>query len=59
MYMYKQKQENKFPIMSILQTNCHLKLGAQKVDKDTGGKWLIHRNKYHKDSQLQSLKYPP
>ena len=55
MYMYKQKQENRFSIMSILQTNCHLKLGVQKMDKDTGGNWLIH--KYHKDNQLQSLNH--
>ena len=30
----------------------------KKVDQDTGGKWLIHSTKQHKDNQLQSLELP-
>ena len=43
-------------IMSNLQPNCCLKVDFQKVDQHTGGKWLIHNTKRHKDNQLQSLK---
>ena len=31
-----------FSIMSNLQTYNHFKLDFQKVDRYTGGKWLIH-----------------
>ena len=41
--------------MSNLQTYYHFKLDFQKVDQYTGGKWLIHSIKHHKDDQLQSL----
>ena len=41
--------------MSNLQTYYHFKLDFQKVDKHTGGKWLIHGTKRRKDNQLQSL----
>ena len=34
------------------------KIRCQKVDQHTGGKWLIHDPKRHKDNQLQSLKLP-
>ena len=44
--------------MSHLQPNCCLKVDFQKVDKHTGGKWLIHDTKRRKDNQLQSLKLP-
>ena len=37
---------------------CHFKLDFQKVDQHTGGKWLIHGTKRHKDIQLQSLDLP-
>ena len=47
-----------FPIMSNLQTHYYFKLDFQKVNQLTGGKWLIHGNKYHKDNQLQSLELP-
>ena len=43
--------------MSNLQT-YYFKLDLQKVDKNTGGKWLIHGTKRHKDNQLQSLELP-
>ena len=38
--------------------NCCLNVDFQKVDKHTGGKWLIHDSKRCKDNQLQSLKLP-
>ena len=45
--------------MTNLQTYYHFKqLGFQKVDQHTGGKWLIHGTKRHKDNQLQSLELP-
>ena len=44
--------------MSDLQTYYHSKLDFQKVDQLTGGKWLIHGTKRHKDNQLQSLDLP-
>ena len=34
------------------------KIGFQKDDQHTGGKWLIHDTKRRKDDQLQSLKLP-
>ena len=42
-------------LMSNLQTYYHFKLDFQKVDQHTGGKWLIHDTKRHKDNKLQSL----
>ena len=42
-------------IMSNLQTHYHFKLDFQKVDQQTGGKWLTHGIKYRKDNLLQSL----
>ena len=47
-----------FLFMSIIQTHYHFKLGFQKVDQHTGGKWVIHGTKYRKDNQLQSLEIP-
>ena len=44
--------------MSNLQTYYHFKLDFQKVDQYTGGKWLIHGTKRHKDNQSQSLQLP-
>ena len=41
-----------FSIMPNLQTHYHFKLDFQKVDWQTGGKWLIHSSKQGKDSQL-------
>ena len=41
--------------MSNIQNNYHFKLDFPKVDKHTGGKWLIHGTKRRKDNQLQSL----
>ena len=36
--------------MSNLQTHYHFKLNFQNVDQHTGGKWLIHGTKHHKDN---------
>ena len=44
--------------MSNLQTYNQFKLDFQKVDQHTGGKWLIHGTKRHKDIQLQNLELP-
>ena len=46
------------PVPSNLQTYYHFELDFQKEDPDTGGKWLIHGTKRHKDNQLQSLELP-
>ena len=49
----------KFTILYVKPTSqLFLKVDFQNVDKQTGGKWLIHDNKRHKDNQLQSLKLP-
>ena len=45
-------------VMSNLQTHYRFKLDFQKVDQNTGGKWLINESKHHKDNQLQSLELP-
>ena len=47
-----------FSLMSNLQTYYHFKLDFQKVDQQTGGKWLIHGTKRRRDNQLQNLKLP-
>ena len=52
------KQQKMFSLMSNLQTYYHFKLDFQKMDHHTGGKWLIHGTKRHKDNQLQSLELP-
>ena len=44
--------------MSNLQAYYHFNLHFQKVDRYTGGKWLIHGTKRRKDNQLQSLELP-
>ena len=44
-----------FSIMWCLQIHYHFKLDFQKVDQHTGGTWLIHGTKHHKDNQFQSL----
>ena len=53
-----QKNEDLQSNMWNLQPHCWLKVDFQKVDKHTGGTWLIHDTKRHKDNQLQSLKLP-
>ena len=46
-------------LFSIMHTKILSLQGSfQKVDKDTGGKWLTHCTKHHKDNQLQSLGLP-
>ena len=57
-YVKLQQNEDLQSIMSNLQPNCCLKVDFQMVDKHTGGRWLIHDTKRHKDHQLQSLKLP-
>ena len=52
------KDEDTLSSMSNLQPNWCLKIDFQKVDKHTGGKWLIQDTKRRKDNQLQSLKLP-
>ena len=47
-----------FSLLSNFQTHYHFKLDFQKGDQHTGGKWLIHGTKRHKDNQLQSLELP-
>ena len=37
--------------------NYHFKLDFQKVDQQSGGKWLIHSIEHLQDNQLQSLIY--
>ena len=44
-----------FSVMSHLQTHCHFKLDFQKMDQQTGGKWLIHGIKHLKGNPLQSI----
>ena len=41
-----------FSIVSKLQPHYHFKLDFQKVDQHTGGKWLIHGTKHHKDNNI-------
>ena len=41
-------------IMSNLEAHYHFKCVFQKVHRHTGGKWLIHGTKHHKDNQLQT-----
>ena len=42
-----------------VQTYYHFKEDFQKVDQQTGDKWLIHGTKHHKDSQFQApVEYP-
>ena len=53
-----QNNEKLFSLMSNLQTYYHFKLDFQKVDQNTGGRWLIHATKRRKDNQLQSLELP-
>ena len=45
-------------IMSNVQTHYNFKLDFQKVDQHTGGKWLIHGTKHHKNNQAQILELP-
>ena len=58
MSKYKKNNGNLQSNMSNLQPNYCLKVDIRKVDKHTGGKWLIHDTKHRKDNQLQSLKLP-
>ena len=44
--------------MSNLQIQYYFKLDFQILDQHTGGKWLIHGTKHHKDNQLQIPELP-
>ena len=44
--------------MSNLQTHYNFKLDFEKVEQHTGGSWLIHGTKRHKNNQLQILELP-
>ena len=44
--------------MSNVQTNYRSILDFQKMAQHTGGKWLIHGTKHHKDDQLQGMAFP-
>ena len=52
------KKNKVVSLMLNLQAYYHFKLDLQKVDQYTGGKWLIHGTKRHKDNQLQRLELP-
>ena len=58
MWNNQKQQKMLFSFMANLQTYYHFNLDFQKVDQHTGGKWLIHGTKRHKDNQLQSLELP-
>ena len=58
MWNNQKQQKRLFSLMSNLQTYYHFKLDFQKVDQQTGGKWLIHGTKHRKDTQLRSLELP-
>ena len=45
-------------IVSNLQIHYHFKLYFQTVDQHTGGKWLIHGTKHHKNNQLHNSNSP-
>ena len=47
-----------FSIMSNLHTHYHFKLDFQKADQHTGGEWLTHGTKHHKDNRLQTWNFP-
>ena len=54
MWNNKKQQKGCFPLCQTYKL-LSFKLDFQKVDQHTGGKWLIHGTKRHKDNQLQSL----
>ena len=45
-------------VLHCVKLRNQFKFDFQKVDKHTGGKWLIHGTKHQKDNQLQSLELP-
>ena len=50
--------ETIFSIMSNLKNPLSFQTGLPKLDQPTGGKWLIHGTKHHKDCKFQSLELP-
>ena len=53
-YMWNNK-ESLFPLCQTYKPTIILTKLKKKVDQHTGGKWLIHGTKRHKDNRLQSL----
>ena len=39
-------------------SNLHTHYYFPNMDQQTGGKWLVHGTKHHKDNQLHSLELP-
>ena len=57
--MWNNQKQQKFVFPYLKLSNLlSFKLDFQKVDQQTGGKWLIHGTKRRKDNQLQSLELP-
>ena len=50
--------EKLLSLMAKLQTYYRFLLDFLKVDRHTGGKWLIHGTKRRKENQLQRLELP-
>ena len=42
----------------IVKLIDHLNSNVAKLDYHTGGTWLVHGTKHHKENQLQCLKHP-
>ena len=58
--MWNNEKQNKTVVFlyATLKNYYQFELDFHKVDQHTGGKWLIHGTKRHKDNQLQSLDLP-
>ena len=50
MWNNKKNANKSFSFWSSLQAYYRFKLDLQKVNQHTGGKWLIHSTKHHKDN---------
>ena len=55
--MWNNQKQSCFPLSQTYKAIIILNQ-FKKVDQHTGGKWLIHGTKLHKDNQLQSLELP-
>ena len=61
MYKRGKRYKRQSPLCLIYITKKLLlsfKTDFRKVDQHTGGKWLIHGTKHHKDNQSQSPEHP-
>ena len=57
MFKHNKKNNEKVVLWYVkFTTHYHFKLDFQKMNQQTGGKWLIHGINHHKDNQLQSLR---